>query len=152
MRPARQENRPERVRETNAATTSHIRQWLDHIAPTPNALAQFKVTVKGPQTQTARHSLIRTVEVPGEEPEPTTSAEAEIHYRSARGRFKVPGKQAGHLLNLMACALATGGIVFSCLTILRSSDGSPVTRVSLCVLCVVTITGLAGTTIFRSRS
>lgn len=152
MRAGRQVNKPERVCETNTATTSRARQRHDQTAPTPNALTQFKVTVTGPQTRAARRSPASTVAVPGEEPEPTKWAEAEIHYRSARGRFSVPGKQAGHLLNLMACALGTGGIVFSCLTIFRSSDGSPVTRITLCVLCVITITVLAGATIFRGRS
>ena len=65
----------------------------------------------------------------------------------------VPPKQAGHLLNLMACVAGIGGVLLICAVILRLYGGAPsVLIAALCGLCVVVVAGLAGITIFRNRS
>lgn len=77
------------------ADRPRIQRVPGDMSPTSNALVRFKVTIKESQIYTTPQPLDpieRTVEVPGKEPEPTSAAEVEFHYREARGRFRVPDR------------------------------------------------------------
>jgi hypothetical protein len=144
----------ERMPATRFSTPKRrTRRVRGDMSPTSNAELQFKVTEQEPHIRRAMRPRLYTVDPPEKEPEATCSAEAEIRYREARGRFTVPPKQAGHLLNLMTCMTGIGGVLLICAVILRFYDGAPaVLTAVLCGLCVIVIAGLACITIFRNRS
>lgn len=129
-----------------------IRRVRGDISPTSNAELRYKVTDQEPQILRSTRSEPYTIDIPEEEPEATCSAKVELHYRDVRGQFTVPPKQAGHLLNLMACVAGIGGVLIICTVILRPYGGAPSVLIAvLCGLCVIAIAGLAAITIFRNR-
>jgi len=150
----RRVNNSERRPAANFSTPKwRIRRVRGDMSPTSNAELRCKVTDQEPYIRRAMRPRLYTVDTPEKEPEATCAAEAEIRYREARGRFTVPPRQAGHLLNLMTCVAGIGGILLSCAVILRFYGGAPaVLKAVLCGLCVIAIAGLAGITIFRNRS
>jgi hypothetical protein len=125
---------------------------VDHgyVPPTPKALAGFMVTT----IESAIHVTVAGESSDNDEEEvnPTTSANVDLRYHDARTRISVPGIEAGHLLDALTCTCATGGIVFACISILRSDIGLPDIRLGLCALCVIVIGGLASLSIRRNRA
>jgi hypothetical protein len=127
------------------------RVWLDYYEPTPHALIAFKFTSIEVNARPSSERGVEEREAPTDE-KATSSANIEINYRDARGRFSVPSKQTGHLLDFLTCALSVGGIYSICTSILGSSVGSSPMRVALCVLCVAAIVWLATVSIHRNRA
>jgi hypothetical protein len=150
MRRVHDSQRPHETKPS--AINPRIQLVIDDLPPTSNALAQFQVTIRWTQGDKAVQYPEHIAWIAGKETEATPSAEAKIIYRNAHGWFRVPYRQAGHLLDLMACATGIGGIVAASTVILRFSAASPLTRGVLCGLCVAIIAGLAAATILRNRN
>jgi hypothetical protein len=147
----RENDKPGYTNKTDASRVNGHTRRLSYIAPTPKALVRFEISLRGPQFQPPGHISINATDVQEGEPQVTPSAEVEIHYRGAQTRFKVPGGQAGHLLDSLTCGLGIVGIVVVCIAILKSGDGSPIDRIALCVLCTMVIGTLTAVTINRNR-
>lgn len=68
----------------------------DEPSATANAQVRFEVTEQSTQINVTRQPLdpvTPTAEAPAKGPQPTSAAEAQIHYREARGRLRVPDRR-----------------------------------------------------------
>jgi hypothetical protein len=130
-----------------------IRRVHGDVSPTSNAELRYTVTHRDPPPHRVARPRRYDPDIPVKEPPATCSAEAEIRYRDVQGRFTVPPRQAGHLLNLMASVTGIAGVLLGCAVILRFFVGAPSGLIALLTgLCVLVIAALAGITIFRNRS
>jgi hypothetical protein len=146
----RETNMPER-RSENAGSTvsSRIELVRGYVAPTTSALVQFVTIIGSQEASPALNGPVEGTQIPLNVSEPTASAEAVFVSQGWASKVRVPGQQAGHLLDTLTFAFGVGAIVSVCTAILRSTGGSPGMRLALCTVCTVVIGGLTAVAIYR---
>jgi hypothetical protein len=151
----RQIQGPEHGYETNASYIKRrTRDWYDDVAPTTNAEITFVLREGEPPIGLLNPIYVGAVQVTGDDPEPTSSAEAEFEYRDVRGRFKVPGKDTSQMLDTVTFGIGVGGMVGGPVAILKIAEGSlpPNLLLMLCTIYLIVFGGLTGIVIYRRRS
>jgi hypothetical protein len=141
--------------ETNASYVKRrTRDWYDDIAPTASAEITFVAREGEPPSGLLNPIYVGAVQVTGDNPEPTSSAEAEFEYRDVRGKFRVPGKHTGQMLDTVTFGIGIGGMVGGPVAILKIAEGSlpPYMLLMLCAIYLIAFGGLTAVVIYRRRS